>query len=203
MICFLNQIINKETMKHLFVFLLILFCQQTIFAEDPAHTELRQLKNEFEEVMKKRDIEGLLNLLHPNIVITWHNTEVSRGREGVKKFITRMIFSDSPVVKEFQTDLEVDELTILYGNTGIAFGNSNDNLVLTEGLEIKSKNRWTATLVKEKNRWLVTSAHLSSNLFDNPPLRAAKSSVVFIGVFTLVIGIIIGFGIGKFFLKKV
>lgn len=189
-------------MKHLFVFLLLVFTQQTLFAEDPAHAELRQLKSEFEDILKKRDIDGLLNLLHPNVVITWHNTEVSRGREGVKKFITRMIFTDSPVVKEFHTEFDVDELTILYGNTGIAFGNSNDNLVLSEGVEIKSKNRWTATLVKEKNKWLVTSAHLSSNLFDNTLLSAAKSSVYFIGALSLVLGIIFGLGAGKFFFKK-
>ncbi|WP_035984050.1 YybH family protein [Leptospira meyeri] len=189
-------------MKHLFVFLLIVFTQQTLFAEDPAHAELRQLKAEFEQVLKKRDIDGLVNLLHPNVVITWHNGEVSRGREGVKKFVTRMIFSDSPVVKEFQTDLDVDELTILYGNTGIAFGNSNDHLLLTEGIEINSKNRWTATLVKEKNKWLLTSAHLSSNLFDNPLLTAAKSSTYFIGTLGLILGVTIGFGVGRLFSKK-
>ncbi len=189
-------------MKHIFVFCLILFSHQTLFSEDPAHAELRNVKAELEDVFKKRDLDGLLNLMHPNVVITWHNAEVSRGREGVKKFITRMIFAENPVVKDFQTQLEVDELTILYGNTGIAFGNSNDRLKLTEGVEIHSKNRWTATLVKEKNKWMITSAHLSSNLFDNPLLTAAKSSTYFTGAIGIGLGLLIGFLVGRFFFRK-
>ncbi|MCB1180211.1 MAG: nuclear transport factor 2 family protein [Leptospiraceae bacterium] len=186
-------------MKFLISILFILFLMpNSLFSEDPTHNELRELKSGLEKAFQEKKLDSLLDLLHPNIVITWHNAEVSRRREGVKKYIDRMIFAENPVVKKFDTKLDVDELTILYDNTGIAFGTSTDKLELTEGTEINSTNRWTATVYKEDGKWQITSVHLSSNLFDNPLLDLYKNKLYLFAIISLLLGIAIGYGIRSF-----
>ena len=91
--------------------------------EDPAHNELRALKAELENSIAKKDMNSLLESLHPNVVVTWYNAEVSRGRAGVKKYIDRMLFSKNPIVTNFSTKLDVDELGFPKGNSSVAIEN--------------------------------------------------------------------------------
>ncbi|MEM7179708.1 MAG: polyketide cyclase [Spirochaetota bacterium] len=167
-------------------------------AENPAHNELRALKAELEGAIAKRDMNSLLERLHPNIVVTWYNAEVSRRREGVKEYINRMLFAKNPIVTNFSSKLDVDELTIFYDNTGIAFGKSIDNIELAEGITIDSTNRWTATLYKQDGKWLVTSVHFSTNLFDNPLLNTYKDKMYLFIAVSLVVGLALGYVIRSF-----
>ena len=41
--------------------------------------------------MNKGDLEGTLSFLHTNVVITWHNAEVSRGHEGVRDWMSAVV----------------------------------------------------------------------------------------------------------------
>jgi ketosteroid isomerase-like protein len=122
-------------------------------------------------------------------VVTWQNAEVSRGREGVRAYLTRMTSGPDRIVARFQTNPTVDELTILYGgDTGIAFGRSSDRFELTDGMNFELTGRWSAALIRENERWLVASFHASANLFDNPVLSLATRYTVWIGVGGLVAG---------------
>src|SRR6185436_3344432 len=113
-------------------------------------------------------LEGILGFLHTNVVITWHNAEVSRGHAGIRAYYNRIMNGPQKLVADFKCSLNVDELTILYnGAAGICFGSSDEHFKLTSGKDLNVKGRWTATLVKENNRWLVASLHASTNLFDN------------------------------------
>src|SRR6185503_13619553 len=90
--------------------------------EDPAHNELRALREGMLDAIRKGDIEKQLGYLHPNVVVTWQNAEVSRGREGVRKYLDRMLTGPNKKVSSYNVDLTVDELTILYGgDTGVSF----------------------------------------------------------------------------------
>ena len=191
-------------MKFTLFFPFIFLCVANLFAEDPVHNELRKFKVEFEAAMKEKDIQKILPFIHPNAVITFANAETVRGPEGVAKYIKRMLEGPSKIVNNFGSKVSVDELTILYGGgtVGISFGGSEDYFELSEGLTFESKSRWTATLVKEKEKWLIAAAHVSMNLFDNPLLTAAKSSMYLIGILCFVLGVAIGIGSGRFFFKK-
>ena len=59
-------------------------------AEDPAHEELRILRNEIIAAITKGDIDSVLTHIHPDAVVTWQNSEVCRGRQGLKDFFERM-----------------------------------------------------------------------------------------------------------------
>jgi ketosteroid isomerase-like protein len=161
--------------------------------DEAVHNELRALRDGLVEAMNKGDIDRQLIYLHPNIVVTALNGEVSRGRDGVRGYFLKMTTGPNRVVESFHCEVTVDELTILYGpDTGIAFGSAVQSYKLTDGLKLDAKTRWTATLVKDHDHWLVASLHASANLFDNPLLAMAKRTAYWAGGISLLAGLIIG-----------
>lgn len=180
----------------LFSFLIsLLFFVNSIFSEENAeiHNELRAFKQSIETSFNEENIDSIVSHLHPNVVITWQNASTTRGRENTKKYIEQLIKGPNSIVQKFKTSIDVDELTILYGDTGISFGSSVDYLELREGISLDLKERWSATLVKEKGKWYIASAHISVNLFDNPVLSSAKNTLYWAIPLTLVLGFLIGF----------
>jgi ketosteroid isomerase-like protein len=171
---------------------------QTAKPEDPAHAELRQLRDKLLAAMNKSDLEGILSVLHTNVVITWHNAEVSRGREGVRAYYDRIMSGPTKYVESFTCSLNVDELTIFYsGDTGISFGSADEQYTLGGGKKLDVKGRWTATLLKENGQWLVTSLHASTNLFDNVLLNMTKTMIKFAVGISLLAGAAIGWFVGR------
>jgi ketosteroid isomerase-like protein len=131
-------------------------------------------------------------------VITWHNAEVSRGRDGVRAYMDRMLNGPNKVVESYKADVNVDELTILYGgDTGISFGSAIEHFKMANGKTMDLPARWSATLVKENGQWLIANLHASDNLFDNPLLNAAKAALYWVGGAGLLLGLVIGFFLGR------
>ena len=148
--------------------------------------------------MNKGDIASELAYFHPNVVVTWHNAEISRGRDGVRAYLNRMLSGPNKVVASYKADVSVDELTILYGgNTGISFGSAVEHFKLANGKTLDLPARWSATLVKEGDQWLIASLHASDNLFDNPLLDMAKRTAYWAGGIALLAGLLIGWFVGR------
>lgn len=166
--------------------------------DEAVHNELRALRDGLLDAMNKGDIERELAYMHPNVVVTWHNAEVSRGRDGVRAYLTRMLSGPNRIVTSFSATVEVDELTILYGaNTGISFGSAIEHFKLKDGKTLDLPARWSATLIKDGDKWLIASLHASDNLFENPLLTIAKKTSYWAGGVCLVLGLIVGFAIGR------
>lgn len=159
-------------------------------SEDPAHAELRALRTQLLDAISAGDIDKVLPVLHPNVVITWQNGEVNRGRDGVKAFFERMGRQSFGGYKLPPTP---DDLTILHngGMSGVSFGRSVGQFNVL-GASWEFENRWTATMVKEDGRWLLTSYHVSWNALDNPLLNAATRSVYWVGPAALLLGALLG-----------
>ena len=165
---------------------------------EATHNELRALRDGLLAAINQGDLERELTYLHPNAVITWHNAEVSRGREGVRAYYNRLMHGPDKLVDRFSTEIAVDELTILHGeNTGISFGSSVEHFTLTNGSSFDLKGRWTTTLVRENGHWLVASLHVSTNIFDNVMLDLAKKYTLRAAGLGLLIGAILGWLIGR------
>src|SRR6202163_4486161 len=81
--------------------------------DEAVHNELRALRDGLIDAMNKGDIERELAYMHPNVVVTWHNAEVSRGRDGVRAYLTRMLSGPNRVVSRYSATVDVDELTVL------------------------------------------------------------------------------------------
>jgi ketosteroid isomerase-like protein len=166
--------------------------------EDPAHNELRAVRDGLLGGINSGDIEAQLRFLHPNVTITWHNAEVSRGHDGVRRYLNRMLNGASKVVERFGAEVKVDELSIVYGgDTAIAFGSADEHFTLTGGRSFDFTGRWSATLVKEGGKWLVANLHTSDNIFDNPLLNRAVSALWWAGGGALLIGLCAGWLIGR------
>lgn len=174
----------------------------TVGAESPEHVALRQLKDELLTAANKLDMDGILKHLHPNVVITWQNAEVSRGHAGVREYLESKTGGTNPIVKGFHTSVEIDELTALYGDTGIAYGSSLDHFDLLGGQSFDLHGRWTFVLVKEKGRWLAAAMHASTNLFDNPLLNAAKRAAIVASIVAFAVALVLGLFVGKRFLGR-
>lgn len=166
--------------------------------DEAVHNELRALRDGLLAAINKRDLDTQLGYLHPNVVVTWQNAEVSRGREGVRRYLDGLLRGAAKVVDDYSTEVNVDELTILYGgDTGISFGSAVDHFKLSNGSTLDVPSRWSATLVKEGGKWLIASVHSSTNLFDNPLLAAAKKLAYIAGGVALVVGLVAGFLLGR------
>jgi len=167
-------------------------------ADEATHNELRALRDGLLDAMNKGDIERELTFFHPNVVVTWHNAEVSRGRDGVRAYLKRMLEGPDKLVESYKADVVVDELTILYGgDTGLSFGSAVEHFKLTSGRKLELHARWSATLVKEGGRWLIANLHASDNLFDNPFLNRARRWVWWAGGLGLLAGLAAGLVLGR------
>jgi ketosteroid isomerase-like protein len=173
--------------------------QESKAPEDPAHQQLRDLRDGMIKTFNARDIEGLLTYLHPDVVVTWQDGTVSRKREGVRKYYQDMLLNPKGTVESLSIDqLDVAELSILYGNdkdknTAIAFGTMNDHYKLRDGMEFSLHSHWTVTAVKEGGKWLIASAHLSTNAFDNEvQTLVVKKVALWGGGIALVTGLVLG-----------
>ena len=189
-------------MKTIALFVLILFAWARPVRAQPVdeaiHKDLSALRDSLLDAINKGDIERLQSYLHSNVVVTWHNAEVSRGRESVRKYYTRMTSGPDKLVESFHVEVTVDELTSLYGdNIGIAFGNSLEQFKLVRRSGFELQGRWTATLIKENGRWLIASLHLSTNVFDNAVLNLTRKAIYWVGGGSLVAGLIVGFFVGR------
>jgi len=166
--------------------------------EDPAHAELRKLRDDMVDAINKDDRGKLIAHLHKNIVVTFMDGDTVRGHDGVQKYFDDKLKGNPPVVQSYSVHPEVDELSIIYGgDTAIAFGSSHDFFKLSRGLEFPVDNRWTATLVKEDGKWLLAAFHASTGLFDNPLLTMTKRFAYGAGGVAAIIGLLVGWLIGR------
>lgn len=182
--------------------LLILSCliwnaQAADQTAEATHNALRALRDGFIDAVNKNDIERQLTFLHTNVVVTWHNAEVSRGHEGVRAYYERLMKGPQKMVEAFSADVKVDELTALHGeNAGIAWGSSVEHFKLTNARSFDLAGRWTATLIRENDKWLIASLHLSTNIFDNAIITMMKDRVMMLAIAVLLFGLLVGGFIG-------
>lgn len=170
---------------------LLLGCASATFAQEPAaapapteaatspealHDELRKLRDDVLAAIGRNDFDAILPHLHPNVVFTPMNNEVCRGPEEIRAYFDKMLKGPDAIVKSVRFDVEVDRLTDLYGDTGIAFGTSNDHYTLNNGMDFPVQTRWTCHLVRENGKWLISAFHASANVFDNPIQERVKQA---------------------------
>jgi ketosteroid isomerase-like protein len=182
------------------VFAVLMLSSLAGFAQAPpamdVHDALRKVRDDVIAAIDRGDVDAILVHLHPNVIFTPLNGRVCHGPAEVRAYFEAMMKGPHPVVKSLQVNMDVDRRTDLYGDTGIASGDSDNHYVLTDGMDLTFKTRWTASLVRENGRWLITSFHASGNVFDNPLLDQAKAMMRYAALGGLVIGGLIGLLIG-------
>jgi ketosteroid isomerase-like protein len=164
--------------------------------DDPVFQDLLAVRKGLIEAYNAHDLDALLSYCHEDIIVTWQNAEVSRGREGIRTYYQRMMTGEKRVVDDLQADPTVDDRAILFGeNTAVSRGLMNDRYKLRDGSDFALNSRWSATLVKTDGQWLIASFHASTNAFDNDILRmVAKKTTTLAASVALVAGLILGIG---------
>ncbi|MCY1023338.1 nuclear transport factor 2 family protein [Pyxidicoccus sp. MSG2] len=164
---------------------------------EATHNALRALKQDMEDALNTQDVDRLVKHLTPDVVFTTMNNDVRVGKDAIRAYYDEMMRGPNRVVEKLTAKFEVDDLTHLYGNTGVAWGSSKDHYVLTDGTDIVIDSRWTCTLVRQGDQWLISAFHYSTNVFDNPLLSKLKYyGAIFISVATLG-ALLAGFVIGR------
>lgn len=155
---------------------------------------LRVLLEGMESGINKMDIEALLKLAQPEVVITWQNAEVSRGHEQVRAYYQRMIkgVGGMPIVRKLSTKATLGGPAVFYGDTAVAYGTTVDRFDLTDGLEFTLNANWSTTVTKNtEGQWKVAALHFSTNLFDNSLLSTAKRVAWYAAGGAFVLGVIL------------
>jgi uncharacterized protein (TIGR02246 family) len=166
--------------------------------KDPAHQELRDIKDSLVKAFNQRDYEGFMRHLHPNVVATWQNAEVARGHAGIQAFMKKMSEGETKEVESVTAKVEVDELASLYQNSAVAFGSLEQDFKFVDGLDIMLRSRWTATFLKEDGHWLLAAVHVSANVFDNPVLSlAVRKTAIWTGLGAVLLGGVGGWLLGR------
>lgn len=155
-----------------------LFAQETTAREPAAppqasealHAEIRAIRDEILAAIGRGDFAAIVPHLHPNVVFTPMNNRVCRGPEEVRAYFDRMLKGPDAVLKSVRFDMKVDRLTDLYGDTGLAFGDSDAVYVMRNGTELAIRTRWTCALVRQDGRFKIAAFQASPNAFDNPIL---------------------------------
>ena len=177
---------------------LTLFLPAPLPAQDAAPTEIHALRDRLLDALNKSDFDKMAACLAPDVVITYQNAEVARGRDGVKTFHLKMTGGPEKIVESFHADVKTDDITILPGGTtAIATGSSAETYKMTHGPDLTLDARWTATLVQDNGQWLVAALHCSTNLFKSPLVAATKKAGVTASIGSIIIGLIVGWLLGR------
>lgn len=180
----------KRTILALVLSVFTLHAQET--TDD--HEALRKLRTDVIEAIESRDVDKMLQFVHPDIVVTWQDGQSTQGVDELRAFYDR---AAKDAFVGYKVPHQADDLSIIHGgDTALSKGYVVANYKLL-GKDYEFKSRWTATLVKQDGKWLVAGYHVSLNALDNPVLNAAKSALWIAGGIGLVVG-----GIVVFILKR-
>jgi ketosteroid isomerase-like protein len=172
-----------------------------------AHEALRALKQDAEQAFnrmgasgKREDFDVLLDYVTDDVVLAAMNGQFAVGKKGLIAYFERMMTGPDRSVQSIHHKFDVADLTVLYGgDTGVAYGTSVGTYELSDGLSFVVDTNWTATMVKQDGRWRLASFQFGPNIFDNPVLNRAVNALRWGVGLALVIGLLIGFLVGRRF----
>lgn len=159
--------------------------------------QLRVLLGNVESAISSLQVEEVIKLMHPDVIVTWQNAEVSRGPDQIRAYYNRMMKGSAPIVKKFSTQATLGGNAAFYGDTAIAYGTTVDNFELMEGLNFTLRGNWSTTVVKTDGQWKIAALHFSTNLFDNPLLNKAKQLAWYMGLGGVLAGMLLMFLINR------
>ncbi|MHA6264887.1 YybH family protein [Arenibacterium sp. CAU 1754] len=167
--------------------------------ENPAHEEIRAMRDAMIGAFIERDKDKLLTYFTEDVIFTAMNNEVVRGLEAADVYYDRMMEGSESIVTDLDVDFAVDDLTTLYAQdqTGIAAGDVTTAFKMRAGLEFTVPLRWTAAMVREEDGWKVSALHFSANMFDNPLDSSIRNYLWLMLAAAAVGGLVIGGIVGR------
>lgn len=158
--------------------------------------ELEDLRAGLVQAFEKRDTDAMLSFTTPDIVVTWQNGEVTKGKEELRQFSDRMLAGPASIVSKVEGAPSIDGRKV-YGDHIISYGHMNDKFTLRGTDEVMNfDSRFSALIVRQEGKLLLAGLHLSVNAFNNPVLDGAiafsKKILIGGGILGLILGTILG-----------
>jgi uncharacterized protein (TIGR02246 family) len=153
-----------------------------------------------EAALNAGDIERFVSHFDEAATVTWLNAEVTQGRDGIRTYYRKMV-GDAPgaILTKYLTFPKVSTGARFYtDDIATAYGTTADEFHPKTRHVFKFDSRWTATLLKRDNRWLITTLHLSTNVFTNELTAEYESLIAKTGWMAGGAGLIAGLAIGWF-----
>jgi uncharacterized protein (TIGR02246 family) len=171
--------------------------------DDAAMAEIHAMRNALVDAFNKGDLEKVLSHVHPEVVATWANAEVSHGHEGIRAYYNKMMSGPDKRVHSLHIDPKVEGRKLYGPAVLISFGSLNDEFHLTDGSKFNMNSRFSSLLVNENGKWLIKGFHSSGNLFDNAVLWIyVKKTATWTGIIAGAVGLVLGLILMAMFRRK-
>jgi uncharacterized protein (TIGR02246 family) len=162
-----------------------------------AAAELTALQDSVQAALNARDFAKLLPLLTPDVVVTFQNSAVARGRDGVKTLLEQHTKGPGGMVQNFQIQAKADGATAYGDSTKVITGSAVENFLMANGSKLDLDGRWTAMAVRQEGQWRLAALHTSADIFTNPVVESTKKSGVTAAIASLLIGLVVGWVLGR------
>lgn len=157
---------------------ILLAAASGVWAQDARqqdHEELRALLRTIAQAISARDFQALATVLDQDFVVTTVDQNRFTSLDAFRSYWEGLFTGDRALVRKVTIKPTADELTrFLAQDVGLSSGTSEDTWEFTDGDVRVMKVRWTAVVRKAQGRWRLASAHVGTDLVDNPVLEAAK-----------------------------
>ena len=158
---------------------------------------LRALLESVETAINEQAFDRLIPLLDEGAVVVFLNGEVTRGIDEAKAYFDKTLGSANPILSGYHTEAEVGAPARFVGAVAMADGSTKDTFVFATGNEMDVHTKWTVTANKQGDSWKIMQLQFSSNIFENPLVESAKNNLIMFTVVAVVVGIVVGFFLGR------
>ena len=166
-------------------------------ARQQDHEALRALRDTVAKAISAKDFDALGRVLHKDFVLVTVDQRKFKTLPEFKAYWEGLLVGPQAVLRSITLKPETDDLTrFLAEDVGIAHGTSTDTYEFTGGDRRVMKVRWTGVVQKADGQWKLVSAHVGTDLFDNPVLEAAKRSGTWTAAGALAVGLVVGGVVG-------
>jgi uncharacterized protein (TIGR02246 family) len=171
-------------------------------ARQQDHEELRALMRTIAEAISARDFQALASVLDRDFSVTTVDQKRFTSLDAFRTYWDALFKGDRAVVRKVTLVPTADDLTrFVAPDVGLSSGISEDTWEFADGDVRVMKVRWTAVVRKVDGRWKLTTAHVGTDLLDNPVVSATKQGLWKIGGWLggggLVVGTLAGLIVGR------
>ena len=178
------------------------FLASSVAIAQTPESEAADLATSLADSIGSGDFARAGTLLAPDVVVTFQNGDVSRGRDDAVKYANGMFNGQGALVQAYSGAPVVTGVATVDESTRVVTGTSTDRMTLSSGAPMVLETRWTATIARRDGAWKIASLHLSTNMLDNPIIEKMKTTSYLLGAFGLVMGITIGIGVSMLLRRR-
>jgi len=168
------------------------------------HQALRAMKERLTTAINQQDFEAARKLVHTPMLATAVTQDSFSDFDAMAGYFKSLFTRDTLRMKSVKLAADADELSQIYtGTFAVTRGSTKEDYELADGRSFQIKGRWTATSIKDADgNWKLLAIHSGTNFLDNPVLAAIEKSVMWVGAGAGLIGLVLGFLLGRWRRRK-